>query len=329
AQALRLRPTGADPIRQVAVAGGDRRPRDVAADRPPVDQRSRPRAFQHHRDLARRRTARVLACLRARHGGRLLLGRPGRPRPPRGLRAGGNPVPTFRDHALMCQSDGSPCGVRTKVELNRLIYSPIDRRPRLQWPDGARVALWLVPNVEHYEYLPRKGQMRDPWPRMPHPDVLGYSRADYGNRIGIWRTFEVIDLYQMPCTVSLNLAVYEHFPEIMQACEAREWEVLCHGIYNTDYLWGLPEDEERAIIADCVATHRRLTGRELPGWFSPAGTWTLNTPDLVAEAGIGYICDFGFDDQPFPLATRAGRLIAMPYSFDINDGINFRVNTTT
>ena len=226
----------------------------------------------------------------------------------------------------MCQLGGSTCEARTKVQLNRLVYSPIDRRPRLQWPNGARVALWLVPNVEHYEYLPRKGQMRDPWPRMPHPDVLGYSRADYGNRIGIWRTFETIDRYQMPCTVSLNLAVYEHFPEIMQACEARKWEVLCHGIYNTDYLWGLPEDEERAIIADCVATHRRLTGRELPGWFSPAGTWTPNTPDLVAEAGIGYICDFGFDDQPFPLATRAGRLIAMPYSFDINDGINFRGN---
>jgi len=213
------------------------------------------------------------------------------------------------------------------IQRRRIAYSPIDARPRLQWPNGARVALWLVPNVEHYEYLPREGQMRDPWPRMPHPDVLGYSRADYGNRIGIWRTFEAIDRYNMPCTVSLNLAVYEHFPEIREACEARRWEVLCHGIYNTDYLWGLPETEERAIIADCVATTRRLTGRALRGWFSPAGTWTLNTPDLVAEAGIGYFCDWGFDDQPFPLETKHGRLIAMPYSFDINDGINFRGNT--
>ena len=115
-------------------------------------------------------------------------------------------------------------------------YSPIVTRPKLKWPNGARIALWLVPNVEHYEYLPRK-QAKDPWPRMPHPDVLGYSRADYGNRIGIWRTLDVIDRYRVPCTVSLNLAVYEHFPEIKQACEARSWEVLCHGIYNTDYLW--------------------------------------------------------------------------------------------
>ena len=121
--------------------------------------------------------------------------------------------------------------------------------------DGARIALWLVPNVEHYEYLPRTGQPRDPWPRMPHPDVLGYSRADYGNRIGFWRTLEVIDRYRIPCTVSLNLAVYEHFPEIMAGVRGAQWEVLCHGIYNTDYLWGLSEAEERAVIADCVATH--------------------------------------------------------------------------
>jgi len=172
-----------------------------------------------------------------------------------------------------------------KVQLNRLIYSPIDRRPRLQWPNGARVALWLVPNVEHYEYLPRQGQMRDPWPRTPHPDVLGYSRAEYGNRIGIWRTFEVIDRYRMPCTVSLNLAVYERFPEIMQACEARKWEVLCHGIYNTDYLWGLPENEERAIIADCVATHRRLWAGSRPparGHSTHPTSWRRPVSDTSA-----------------------------------------------
>jgi len=99
-------------------------------------------------------------------------------------------------------------------------YSPIVTRPKLKWPNGARIALWLVPNIEHYEYLPRQNQARDPWPRMPHPDVLGYSRADYGNRVGYWRMVEVIDRYEIPCTVSLNLAVYEHFPEIMEECEA-------------------------------------------------------------------------------------------------------------
>ncbi|HXT79375.1 MAG TPA: polysaccharide deacetylase, partial [Acetobacteraceae bacterium] len=75
---------------------------------------------------------------------------------------------------------------------SRLIaYSPIMHRPALRWPDGARVALWVVPNIEHYEYLPKFVRTRDPWPRSPHPDVLGYAQRDYGNRVGLWRLFDL------------------------------------------------------------------------------------------------------------------------------------------
>ena len=29
-------------------------------------------------------------------------------------------------------------------------YTPINRRPKLKWPNGSRVALWAVPNLEFY-----------------------------------------------------------------------------------------------------------------------------------------------------------------------------------
>jgi peptidoglycan/xylan/chitin deacetylase (PgdA/CDA1 family) len=149
--------------------------------------------------------------------------------------------------------------------------------------------------------------------------VLGYGLKDYGNRVGLWRLFEVLDRYAIRCTVSLNLANFEHYPEIFEACERRGWDYMCHGIYNTQYLWDYPEDEERAFVQDCVETFRRLTGRRLAGWFSPAASHTLNTPDLVAEAGIKYFCDFYHDDQPTPLRVKAGRLISLPYQMDLND----------
>jgi len=205
------------------------------------------------------------------------------------------------------------------TDPDRFAYLPITVRPRLRLPNGARIAVWICPNIEHYEFQPGPVRVRDPWPRVPHPDVLGYATKDYGNRVGLWRMFEVMDRYAIRCTVSLNLANFEHYPEILEACERRSWDIMCHGIYNTQYLWNIPEDEERAFVADCVETLRRLTGRALAGWFSPAASHTLNTPDLVAEAGIKYFCDFYHDDQPVPLRVRRGRLISLPYQMDLND----------
>jgi len=186
------------------------------------------------------------------------------------------------------------------------------------------VAVWVVPNVEHYEFLPHPVRSRDPWPRMSHPDILCYGIRDYGNRLGLWRMAEVTDKLGIPVTLSLNMANWEHYPEIFEASQARGWDVMCHGIYNTQYHWNMPENEERAVIADCVETYRSFTGRQLAGWFSPAATFTWNTPDLVAEAGITYLCDWYHDDQPTRIKVRSGGLITIPYQMDINDAMVWR-----
>ena len=186
------------------------------------------------------------------------------------------------------------------------------------------MALWICPNIEHYEFLPRFQRVRDPWPRSPHPDVLGYSLRDYGNRVGLWRLFEVTDNLGIPCTVSLSMAVIEHFPQILEAMEKRQWELMSHGLYNTRYHWDFSEAEERDAMLQCRDIHRRLTGREQRGWFSPAITNTRRTFDLAAETGYDYCCDLYHDDQPFPVRTKTGSLITVPYTVDLNDVIVWR-----
>jgi peptidoglycan/xylan/chitin deacetylase (PgdA/CDA1 family) len=124
--------------------------------------------------------------------------------------------------------------------------------------------------------------------------------------------------------VSLSMSVIEMYPEILDAMEARRWEYMSHGYFNTRYHWGYGEQEEREVIEHSKATHLRLTGRKLRGWFSPAVSNTLNTPDLVKEAGLDYLCDFYHDDQPTPLATKHGPLIHVPYTMDINDALIHR-----
>jgi allantoinase len=198
-------------------------------------------------------------------------------------------------------------------------YSPIVDRPRLTWPGDARVAVWVAPNIEFYEWLPPRNPIKAAWPR-GQPDVLGYSLRDYGNRVGIWRVLEVLDRHRVRESVALNVALCDHHPEIIDACRARGWEFFSHGIYNTRYLYGMDEAQERHVIEDAIATVLRHTGQRIAGWLSPALTNTERTPELLAEYGLRYACDFFHDDQPFPLNVKHGRLISLPYSLETNDG---------
>jgi allantoinase len=207
---------------------------------------------------------------------------------------------------------------------HRVDYSPIIDRPRITWPNNARVAFWVAPNVEHYEYQPDQDRVRNQWPRTPYPDVREYAYRDYGNRVGFWRMVEVLDVYNIRCCVSLNLAVLEHFPEVAEAMVRRDWDFMSHGIYNTRYLYTYTEEQERAFYQDCIATLKRHTGKQLKGMLGPAITGTERTPDLMAEAGLIYHTDWMHDDQPVPIKVKAGKLISVPYSIELNDAPLFR-----
>jgi allantoinase len=202
----------------------------------------------------------------------------------------------------------------------QIAYSPITERPRIVWPGGARLAVWLALNIEHYQYLPPANAFINPWPRVQQPpDTMMYGYYDFANRVGLWRMLEVIDAHRVPMTASVNVAVLDHFPEIANAIAERQWGVMCHGIYNTEYLFGMDEGRERAFFADITESVRRRLGRELRGLLGPAGSVTENTMRLAAEAGLNYCADWAIDDQPFPVLVPTGRLVGVPYGFDVND----------
>ncbi len=197
-------------------------------------------------------------------------------------------------------------------------YAPYRNRPRIQWPNGARVAFWVAPNIEHYEFNAPVNPVRTPWPR-PEPDVLNYSWRDYGNRVGFDRLADTMARYGVRGSVSLNVAVCDHFPAIIQRCNDLGWELFSHGIYNTRYFYGMSPEEQRHVIRDSRETLRTKAGQSLDGWLTPAITNTNETPHLLAEEGVTYTLDYYHDDQPMPLNVRSGKLISLPYSIEVND----------
>jgi len=203
-------------------------------------------------------------------------------------------------------------------------YWPYAGRPKIEWPGGAKLALWVAPNIEFYELDPPANPHRKAWPR-PYPDIVPYSYRDHGNRVGHWRLMEAMDEFGVRGTVSLSVAMCQHCPDIIEASAERGWEFFSHGIYNTRYAYGMDEAQERAILEDSIRTVKEATGQRIRGYLAPALTHTERTIDLLAELDFWYSCDLFQDDQPQPLNVKSGRLISMPYSLEVNDHYAYNV----
>ncbi len=217
-------------------------------------------------------------------------------------------------------------------------YWAYENRPKIQWPNGAKVALWVAPNFEYYELAPPKNPFRTPWKRTPNPDIAGYSIRDYGNRVGAERQMAILDRFGIRASVSLSAALCDHHPEIIEMCKARDYELFSHGVYNTRYNYALSEQEERAMLRDSIEAIQEKGGQACSGYLAPALSHSEHTLDLFAEVSTElfgqdaplYSCDLFHDDQPTPLHTRSGRrLVSIPYSLELNDTIAYVVNKVT
>ncbi len=199
----------------------------------------------------------------------------------------------------------------------RYEYSNILQRPDYSWPGGKRLAVYVALNVEAFSFGMGKGAAIAP-PDQAHSHSV-FSWRDYGNRVGMWRLFEMFDELGIPIEAQMNTAIYDMCPDIPAKLRARGDEILGHGETNSEEQGHLRESEERALIQRVTDTITRQEGTRPVGWMSPWLSNSAVTPDLLQEAGYRYIMDWTMDDQPVWLKTRNGRILAMPYPIECND----------
>jgi allantoinase len=202
--------------------------------------------------------------------------------------------------------------------FERAPFVPIRDRPHFAWPNGARLAVWVVPNIETFDETLLAGNTTLVVPKEP-PDIGNYAWRDYGMRVGIWRMMELLERCGIRGTVALNSDVCHVYPQVISACVELGWEFMGHGKTNSQLLPGLAEPVERELIGDVLGTIERATGRRPLGWLGPGLAETANTVDILAEHGARYVADWVNDDQPYRLKTKHGDLISVPYSVELND----------
>ena len=205
-------------------------------------------------------------------------------------------------------------------------WSPFNQQRKvLRWPQNARVALAVIVNLEHMEWQPPEGTYQNPvlsggYGASPFPDVTRWSHREYGHRVGIFRLLDLLDKHGIKATVAMDLLTAQNYPYLVRHCLQRGCEIIGHGISVSRLITSnMSESEERDYITSAVGGMAEATGAAPRGWLGPEYGESSRTPGLLAQAGIRYVCDWTNDEQPFPMKTPEGELLALPVMLPLDD----------
>ena len=206
----------------------------------------------------------------------------------------------------------------SQLPRDRIAYSAIIDRPPLVLPDGARMVIWPIVNVESWDIhkpMPRT-VLPPPMGKPLIPDLPNWAWAEYGMRVGFWRLYDCLRDFNIVPTLALNGSVCTDYPRVATAALEAGWEFMGHG-----YIQGPMHqlEDQRAAVRQTITAIQSFTGKAPRGWESPGLTETFETVDILSEEGIEYVADWVLDDQPCEITTTAGSIISIPYTVEMND----------
>lgn len=200
-------------------------------------------------------------------------------------------------------------------------------RPNPQWPGDAKVAVQFVLNYEEgAENCVLHGDEASeaflsdipgaaPWPGKRHWNME--SMYEYGARAGFWRLHRLFTDAGIPLTIYGVARALARSPEQVQAMKDADWEIASHGLKWIEHR-DMPEDAERAAIAEAVRLHTEVVGERPRGWYT--GRCSENTVRLVAEeGGFDYVSDTYDDDLPYWMEIGDRDQLIIPYTLEAND----------
>jgi allantoinase len=209
-------------------------------------------------------------------------------------------------------------------------FVPMPMRKPLKWPNGARIAMIVTPNLEYWDQT--KDTDKPFYPGGPSiiTDVMpgnvydnpNWSWREYGQRVGIWRIFDIAEKAAIPLSCTMNAKMGLERRQIIDYANERGWELVAHNYVQTDLLSShqFAPEEERRIIQETLSVYRDVVGRPARGWLSSSLRSTPNTADVLAEEGLSFFTDLLNDDQPYLIRTKSGKpLVSIPYTSEVND----------
>lgn len=204
------------------------------------------------------------------------------------------------------------------IPRERVPYSAIVDRPKLRLPGDGRIIVWTIVNLEVWDIGKPMARQVVPAPtgQVLLPDVPNWSWHEFGMRVGFWRFHALYERLGLRPTLSINARVTLDYPRVAQAAKDAGWEFMGHGWEQGPIH---KEENQRGMILRAMDQLEKFTGRRPVGWLGPGLTQTFDTPEYLVEAGVKYIGDWVYDEEPTEIRTERGPLITLPYSVECND----------
>ena len=201
----------------------------------------------------------------------------------------------------------------------RVPYELASSRKKLSPPNNKPLIVHVVMNIEYWPFdknMPRgilpppHGKVSDP------PDLPNYSWVEYGMRVGLPRLIKLLRENDIPVSAFINAQVAEIYPSAFREVCDLNWELVGHGWFQESLRVA---NNEEQVIKKSLKLLRELSGQPVRSWFGPGGGETENTPELLKDNGIEFLHDWLIDELPCWMRTKSGPLLAMPYTFELND----------
>jgi allantoinase len=197
----------------------------------------------------------------------------------------------------------------------------------IDWPDGAKMALSIVVNVEEgsEQSIARGDKGMEPvdelgiFIKAPIRNYGNESNYLYGIKAGAPRIVKLLKEYDILASWTVAALSLENHPEIAEAIVELGHEPVSHG-YRWVHQFKLDEEKEREFIRKAAASIEKTCGQRPKGWLSRY-MLTDNTRRLLIEEGFTYHMDDFSGDVPFwDKQTVPGKpMVIVPYQIDNND----------
>ena len=204
------------------------------------------------------------------------------------------------------------------IPKERSDYSAIVDRPPLKLPGKARIVFWTIVNYEVWDIGKPMARQVLPAPTGVTllPDVVHWAFHEYGMRVGCWRFHELFKKLKIKPTLAANARICVDYRRVSEEAKRDGWEFMGHA-YEQGPIH--EEADQVGMINRTMDVMAKFTGKRPVGWLGPGLTQTLETPEYLAAAGVKYIGDWVYDDEPTTIRTARGPLVTLPYTIELND----------